>query len=139
MGFFSQQCRHSPTSVTPQSLCISLNSLVGKDTCLSFNITFQPNLQGRSGNYRCPCYHGYEVQRLQGGSSHKGEVIVDMKFTRLQGGSSHKGEVIADMKFTRLQGGSSHKGEVIADMKFTLLQGGSSHKGEEMFAFLVIF
>ncbi len=103
MGFFSQQCRHFPTSMTSQSLCISLNSLVGKDTCFSFNITFQLNLQGRSGNYRCPGYHGYEVPCLQGGSSHKGEVILDFKFTRLQGGSSHKGEVIVDMKFTLLQ------------------------------------
>ncbi len=38
VGFFSQQCRHFPTSMTSQSLCISLNSLVGKDTCFSFNI-----------------------------------------------------------------------------------------------------
>jgi hypothetical protein len=80
-----------------------LSSLVGKDTCFSFNITFQLNLQGRSGNYGCPGYHGYEVPCLQGGSSHKGEEMFAFLviFSRIFVHSQSGGHLEEDAKKTK--------------------------------------
>lgn len=105
VGFFSQQCRHFPTSMTSQSFPWPV--LWGRTHASpSTSSTFQLNLQGRSGNYRCPCYHGYEVPCLQGGSSRKGEEMFAFVviFLRIFVHSQSGGHLEGDAKKKGLRG-----------------------------------